>query len=261
MHNPVPTPGQQLTITMGRDLSLLASRRGFWWLTTAWAVIAGVVFFAYLNDFLAIQPTLRAKNFRYGVTDIVLVPYLKTLAALALVLMAGLCSRGFYHEHFAPFALLYRSSGQSAVMLVVGRWLTAAVLAVGILVVLAVPVVSAELFFDYNGRRIAFTLAAIFMLLWVVGMLAMVCSQRFSHSVLVVLLVLLWVGGSELLTRLLSEPPWLAAVLAFFSPWSHITHITNGIVTLSDIMFFVFLPTLLSLLAWRQYQNTFLTTQ
>ncbi len=100
--------------TLARDFTVLLSRRSFWGLLALWTALSAVIFFAYLEDFLAIQPSLRAKNFRYGVTDMVLLPYLKLLGSIAIIVMAGLCSRLFYQECFAPFSAIFRSTRPNA---------------------------------------------------------------------------------------------------------------------------------------------------
>ncbi len=253
MSNPIIT-------TVSRDFSLLLSRRSFWWLWAAWALIAAIIYFAYLTDFLTIQATLRAKNFRYGVTDLVIIPYLKTLGTLAIVLMASLCARGFYYERFASFSLLYRSTPQHPLLFILAKWLTAALFATGILVTLALPVISSYVFFDYNIARVLITILALFMLLWMVGIVAMLLSLLFNQSILVALLTLSWVAFGELMTRLIVEPAWITPIIAFFSPLAHIHRITLGLLAGSDILFFLLLAALLTLLALRQYQNTYLST-
>lgn len=244
--------------TLHRDLSVLSSRRGFWWLLALWSFIAAVIFFAYLEDFLAIQPQLRAKNFRYGVTDLVIIPYLKTLGILSMVFMASLCSRLFYHERFSPFSALYRSSGQSLMALMAAKWGYIMVLSLLAVMVLALPAVGSGFFFTYNGFRVAMMLVALFVLLLSVGVLAMVLSQVVSHSILVVLLIAVWIAVSEIAVRLLVEPTWIVPIVAFFSPLAHLNRIATGVVTVSDGVFFVLLVVLLTAVSVRQYNNSFL---
>lgn len=247
-----------LTTTLSRDLSVLTQRRLFWWALAFWAFICTFIFYYHLEDFLAIQPSLRAKNFRYGVTDLVIIPYINVMALMALVFFIGLCARLFYHEHFTPFGDWLRSTQPPASQLVLAKISYILTLSTVITALLALPVLAGRFFFTYDFMRVMFTLLAQFVLLFSAGMLTMVFSQRLRYSILVVLTAGLVIGVAELLARLLVEPEWLAAVATFFSPFAHVNRIATGIVTLSDGVFFILLWLILSAIAVRQFNNNYL---
>lgn len=245
-----------LRTTLTRDFSLLLSRRAFWWFLALWAFFSALIFFTYLENFLAIQPTLRAKNFRYGVTDIVIIPYLTMTGTVAMLWIAGLCSRLFYHEQFSPFSLLYRSLPPSPMVLLAAKWLYIALLAAIIIVVLLLPVLVCAFWFDYNGFRVMVMSVAVFMLLLSVGGMTMLLSQLVTYSVLTVFVALLWVALLAVAANITTVPMW-AEMLAFFSPLSHIQRLATGVFMLSDGVFFVLLIGLLSLLSLRQYRRCY----
>lgn len=248
-----------LLTTLRRDFVVLFSRWQFWLALTVASVISGFLFFSYLEDFLAIQPTLRAKGFQYGITDLVQIPYLKTLGYVAVVVIAALCSRLYYWEVFAHFSHGFRSTPFHLVGLITAKLLYIALLTLIMLTLIALPVIGSGLAYDYNAMRITFMLFALFMLLFTTGVLAMLLSQFFSHSILVTLLTLLWVGLSELAATLLTDPAWLLPIIQFFSPLTHSNRIALGVVSLSDAIFwFLLLSSLISLSA-RQFRNTYLT--
>lgn len=244
--------------TLFRDISVLMRRRAFWWALAVWAFASALIFFAYIEDFLAIQPTLRAKNFRYGVTDLVIVPYIKTLGLIALIFITALCSRLFYNEHFSAFSVLYRSTQPRATTLLTAKMTYVAGMALLIVALLSLPPLVSGYFFDYHLPRVIVTLIAQFVLLFTVGMLAMTLSQVFRHSVLVMLTCGGIVLTPLLLTRLLVEPAWLAPVVGFFSPIAHTERIATGVVTVSDGVFFITLWLLLGAISLRQFNNTYL---
>ncbi|MGY0399016.1 MAG: hypothetical protein ACWIPH_03570 [Ostreibacterium sp.] len=245
--------------TLSRDFSVLLTRRGFWWLVALWALGSAIIFFTYFDNFLAIQPTLRAKNFRYGVTDLVMLPYLKTLGIVSIFFMSSLCSRLFYQEHFAPFSMLFRSSNQSTIALIIAKYLYVLIIAFLSISIITLPVICSGFFFDYNSFHVIVTFIALFVLLLTVGIVAMVLSQIFSHSILVVLLTIFWVIITELAVKFIVEPTWFAPIIAFFSPITHINRIVTGVVTYTDVVFFLLLTTLLFLLSLRQFKNTYLS--
>lgn len=247
-----------MTTTLHRDISALTQRRLFWWALTIWAFITTLIFFAYLEDFLAIQPKLRAKNFRYGVTDLVIIPYIKTLGLVALIFIAALCSRLFYNEHFSPFSLLYRSTQPSASTLLLAKSTYIISISLTLIALLSLPPLISGFFFDYHLSRVIITLIAQFVLLFTVGMLAMTLSQILAYSVLVVLVCGAVVLLPMLLTRLFVEPAWLVAIVAFFSPIAHLNRITTGVIMLSDGVFFVTLWLLLGAISLRQFNNTYM---
>lgn len=245
--------------TLSRDMAILGARRSFWVIVSLWAAICAMIFFAYLEDFLAIQPSLRAKNFRYGITDIVIIPYIKLQLMAALIVMTSLCSRLFYQETFAPFAALLRSTRPDPLVVVSAKMTYIALISVVLILVVALPVIGSGLCFAYNEFRVALTLFACFVVLLVVGTLAMVLSQVFSHSIVVMLVAILLSVLPEIAVRLLVEPVWLAPILAFFSPFAHINRIATGVITLSDAVFFGSLILLLLGIAVRQFNNTYLS--
>lgn len=246
--------------TLARDLFVLLHRRSFWWWLALWSLLSAVLFFSYLEDFLAIQPTLRAKQFRYGVTDLVLIPYLKTLSLVSVVFMAGLCARLFYLEQFSPFSALYRGLAQRPVVLVLAKCTYVAILSALALGVIILPVLGAGWFFDYNVFRILITTVGLYLLLFTTGVLTMLFSQIFSHSVVVVLLVVLLLGGTELAVKLMTEPVWLSPIVMFFSPISHVNRLATGVWSLSDGLFFGFGLCLLIGLSIRRFKNTYFVT-
>lgn len=251
----MPSP---LVATVSRDFSLLLGRRGFWWFFALWAFINAIIFFTYLENFLAIQPTLRAKGFRYGVTDLVIIPYLKSSGTLVMGFIICLSSRLFYGEHFSPFAALYRSLAISPVTLVMAKWAYVAVLSLTALGILILPVAMCKLLFDYNGFRVVVMAIALFMLLLATGGIAMLLSQVFTQSILTALVTLLCLSLPEIAATMINEPGWLTSLLAFFSPLTHIQRMATGLVALSDGVFFVLLLGLITALSLRQYKNSYL---
>lgn len=248
------------TATLSRDLRLLFSRRSVWVILALWAAISSVMFFAYLEDFLAIQPTLRAKNFRYGVTDIVIIPYIKLQITFALVVMASLCSRLFYQEFFSPFSALARSTRPPPLAVVCAKTAYIQLIAVALIALFSLPVWVSGYFFEYNAWRVIITLLGGFMVLLSVGVLAMVFSQLFTHSTVVMLLTTLCFIAPEIAVRLVTDPAWIAPILAFFSPLTHVSRLATGVVTLSDGVFFIGALLLLFGIAVRQFNNTYLST-
>lgn len=254
-----PTFSTTLQTTLQRDFAVLLSRWQFWLALTVAAAISGFIYFSYLEDFLAIQPTLRAKSFQYGVTDLVIVPYLKTLGYVAVIILSALCSRLFYWEIFADFSHGFRSTPVHLAGLITAKLSAIALLSLLILTVIALPALGSGLAYDYNVVRICFLLLALFMLLLTVGTVAMVLSQFFSHGILVTLLTTLWVGLSELATTLITEPTWVLPIIQFFSPLTHTNRIAIGVVSFSDVVFWVLLLSGLIALSARQFRNTYLT--
>lgn len=244
--------------TLTRDFSLLLQRRIFWWFLALWASVTAVIFFTYLDNFLAIQPTLRAKNIRYGVTDIVMMPYLKSSGMVAMVFICCLCCRLFYHEQFSPFSLTHRSLQPPPVGLIIAKWTYVALLSLVTLIIVLLPVIACAWLFDYHTFRVVIMTLALFMLLLAVGGMTMVLSQRFTHSILTVLVTLLFLTLSEVAASTIHEPDWLNAILTFISPLSHLQHIATGVVTLADGVFCVLLIGLLCALSLRQYTNSYL---
>lgn len=247
--------------TLSRDLSVLLHRRGFWWLSAVWALLSGLLFFALLEDFLSVQPTLRAKQTHYGVTDLVIIPYLKTLGFIAAIFMASLCSRLFYLECFSPFSALYRTLNNSAFALVLAKLLYVLILALWALMLPALPLIVCGYFFDYNVGRVLMMLLALLVFLLSVGMIAMVWSQLISHSIVVVLLTMVPIGALELLVKWVVEPTWVVPIVAFFSPVTHVNRMATGVVSLSDGVFFILLMFGLMVLALRQFNNTYFITR
>lgn len=248
-----------LATTLRRDLFILLSPWRFWLFFAMATFISSLLFFNYLEDFLAIQATLIAKSFRYGITDLVIIPYLKTMGYLAVVIIASSCSRLFYWEMFADFSLTYRSTSLSLAGLLVAKLTLIIVLVCLVLAVIALPVLGSGMAYPYHLMRVVFMLFALFMLLLVTGVLAMVLSQCFSHPVLVTLLTILPIAITELGARLLTEPTWLVPIIAFFSPLSHLDRTAIGVVTLSDGVFFIGLLSTLIALSARLFRNTYLT--
>lgn len=248
-----------LKTTLHRDLYLLFSPWRFW-LFLAIAIFAcSLMFFSYLEDFLAIQAALIAKSFRYGITDLVIIPYLKTMGYLAVIAIAGSCSRLFYWEMFADFSLGFRSTTLSIMGLLAAKILFIILLISILLLIIALPVLGSGWNYTDNPMRIYLMLFALFMLLLTTGILAMVLSQCFTHPVLVTLLTILPIGLTELGVRLLTEPTWLMPLIAFFSPLSHLDRTAIGVVTLSDGVFFIGLLSALIALSARLFRNTYLT--
>lgn len=244
--------------TLTRDFSLLLQRRIFWWFLALWASITAVIFFTYLDNFLAIQPTLRAKNIRYGVTDIVMMPYLTSSGMVAMVFICCLCCRLFYHEQFSPFSLIQRSLQPPSTGVITAKWIYIALLSLITLIILLLPVIVCAWLFDYHTFRVAIMTLALFMLLLTVGGMTMLLSQLFTHSILTVLVTLLYIALSQVAASMIREPNWLNAVLTFISPLSHVQRIATGIMTLSDGIFIVLLIGLLCTLSLRQYKNSYL---
>lgn len=251
---------QTVYSTLSRDFSALCLRASFWAVLALWTAICALIFFSSLEDFLAIQPSLRAKNFRYGVTDIVIVPYFKLLGSAAIVMIASFCSRLFYHEKFSVFSPLLRSTQPSAIAIIIAKITYIKLLALVLLTIMVLPVIGTGFFFYYNAFRVIMTLFAWFMVLLSAGMLSMVLSLLFAHSIIVTVLAMSLVITSEIAVRLIVEPTWLAPIIAFFSPIAHLNRISTGVVTVSDGVFFGLLALLLLGIAVRQFNNTYLTT-
>lgn len=246
--------------TLVRDITLLCSRLSLWRLLAIWAALSAMIFFAYLEDFLGIQSSLRAKNFRYGVTDIVLLPYLKLQVIVAMLIMSSLCSRLFYLEKFTAFSALFRSTQPNSLAVVTAKTTTAIVIAIILLLVATLPMIVSGFFFEYNVFRLVITLFSCFMVLLSVGVLAIVLSQVFAHSILVMLTTVIVLTIPEIAVRLFVEPAWLTPILIFFSPLAHVNRIATGVVTASDAIFFGLFILLLFGIAVRQFNNTYLTT-
>lgn len=246
--------------TFFRDITVLIQRRTFWWALAVWMFICALIFFAYVEDFLAIQPQLRAKAVHYGITDILIVPYIQTLSFVALAFMIALCARLFHNEHFADFSKLYRSTQPRLSLLIGAKLAYIAFLALLIIGLLALPPLVSSAFLDFNLARVVVTLLAQFVLLFTVGLIAMVLSQCFRHSILVMLVSGVLILSLELMTRLLVDPAWIAPLIAFFSPIAHMNRIATGMMTLSDGVFFIVLWLILCAIAIRQFNNTYLTT-
>lgn len=247
----------QIYPTLYRDFSTLLLRRRFWGLMAVWCALCGILFFAYFEDFLSIQPVLRAKNFRYGVTDLVIIPYIKTVSYFSIILMTALCARLGYLEHFSTFSSLYRSLPIKARHLITAKLLYITFLAMIAVLILALPMIVSGLFFHYDIGRVVVLLFGLFALLLSVGLLTLVFSQIIAHSVVVVLLTVLLIGITELAAKLLVEPAWLTPIIAFFSPISHLNRMANGVLTASDIIFYITLILLLIIIFIRQFHRTY----
>lgn len=247
-----------INTTLSRDCYSLIQRRLFWWMLAVFSFLCALIYIAFLEDFLAIQSQLRAKNVSYGIIDIVLIPYIKTLGLLSLVLIISLCARLFHHEHGSVFAPLFRSTQPHFFTLLLAKGIYITVLSAIIVCLIALPVLVSCLFFEVGLYRIFITLVAHFVLLSTVGLMVTVFSQTFNHSILVMLASGTIIVASELIARLVVEPAWLSSIVMFFSPVSHINRITTGMVTLSDGVFFIFLWALFGLIAERQFRNSYL---
>lgn len=247
--------------TLYRDFSSLVLRRRFWLFIALWSSLCAILFFTYLEDFLSIQAVLRAKNFRYGVTDLVLVPYLKTTGYVCIIFMASLCAKLFHHELFSAFSQLYRTIPQSHLTLVGAKFLYVKLLSFLAVLVTFLPVIGCGLFFDYDTPRIILLLTGLFMLFFSVGVIAMMLSQVFTHSIIVVLVTIALVALPELAARIVVDPAWLQPVIAFFSPISHMDRIASGVIAVSDVVFFAALLGLITLFSVRQFSNTYFLTR
>lgn len=244
--------------TLYRDTRTLLQRGLFWLLLVFWALISALLFFAYFEDFLSIQPLLRAKQFRYGITDMVIIPYLKTLSYIAMIVVSALCSRLFYAEIFSPFASLYRGLRQPMSALIIAKLLYIGIISFVLLAVIALPVIGSGLFFELNIMRVWWALMALFVLLFSIGTLTMVFSQLFAQSVLATLVALVITLITELFAKLVVEPDELLPIIAFFSPITHINRMVSGEIHLSDGVYFVTLLALLISISIRQMRNTYL---
>lgn len=247
--------------TLYRDFSGLLLRRRLWLFIALWSSLCAILFFTYLEDFLSIQAVLRAKNFRYGVTDLVLVPYLKTTGYVCIIFMASLCAKLFHHEHFSAFSQLYRTLPQSSITLIGAKFLYVTLLSFCAILITCLPVIGCGLFFDYDTPRIIVLLMGLFMLFLSVGAIAMVLSQVFTHSIAVVLVTTALVAIPELAARLIVDPTWLQPIIAFFSPISHMNRIASGVIAISDLIFFVSLLALVTIVSARQFSNTYFLTR
>ncbi len=245
---------------LSRDVKTLLQRRTYWLALAVWALVCGVLYFSLLADFIAIQPQLRAKNLSYGVTDMAIIPYIKLTATLAVVLVVSLCSRLFYYEHFDAYARLFKSTQPDAKSLVLAKVCYIAIISVTLTVITAIIPLTSLYFFTFSIARVTLMLAAYFVLLCTVGLLAAVISQCFRHSIGVVLTVFALLLVSELAVRLLVDPAWLAPIALYFSPLAHIERMATGIVASSDILFFTSLWLILLAMAIRQFNNTYLST-
>lgn len=247
--------------TLYRDYSALFLRRRFWGLLALWGALCALLFFTYLEDFLSIQPVLRAKNFRYGVTDIVIIPYLQSTGYFALIVVTALCARLGYQEHFSPFSRLYRSIATKPSHFIVAKLIYINGIIFFILGFLLLPVLVSGCFFHYDITRVFWLFLGQFLMLLSVGLLALVFSQIVAHSVVVVLATLLLVALTELAAALVTEPTWWANIVSYFSPIAHLERIATGVVTFSDLAFFTTLLFLLILISVRQWNNTYFFTR
>lgn len=246
-----------ISTTLYRDLSVLLLKRRFWWLVALWCGFCGTLFFVYLEDFMTIQPVLRAKNFRYGVTDMVIIPYIKTMGYLAILLVSTLSAKLGYLEHFSDFSRLYRSLAIKPIRLIFAKLIYLLLLSVFAVVTIALPAMTTGLFFEYNVARIVLLLIGLLAVLLSVELLTFVLSQAINHSVIVVLISTSVIGMTELASKLIVEPAWIAPIIAFFSPISHLHQIASGIVTASNLIFFITFIALLVIIAIRQFSRTY----
>ncbi|PID65500.1 MAG: hypothetical protein CR975_06835 [Gammaproteobacteria bacterium] len=248
---------KQIHTTLSRDFSTLLLHRRFWGIIALWCGLCGLLFFLYLEDFMSIQPVLRAKNFRYGVTDLVLIPYIKSMGYAAVLLVTTLCAKLGYLENFSAFAQLYRSLCPNPLHYFSAKLIYIVLLSAVAVITIAAPAVISGLFFDYNGSRVLLLLIGLLALLVSVGLLTFVFSQTINHSVMAVLLSMLFIGLSELAAKFIVEPVWVTPIIAFFSPVSHLQQIANGVVTSSHVIFFTTFIILLVIIAVRQFNRTY----
>ncbi len=247
--------------TLYRDFSSVFLLRRFWLFCALLSSFCAILFFAYLEDFLSIQALLRAKNSRYGVTDLVVIPYLKITGYACIIFIASLCSKLFHNEHFSAFSQLYRSTPQSTPNLIIAKYIYVISLTLLAIFITCLPAIGSGLFFDYNGTRVTLLVFGLFMLLLSVGAIAALLSQIFSHSILAVLVTIILIILPELGTRFLVEPSWLNPIIAFFSPISHMNRIATGNIAASDATFFISLLSLTALLSSRTLSNTYFLTR
>ncbi|MBS9778485.1 MAG: hypothetical protein KGV50_06960 [Gammaproteobacteria bacterium] len=247
--------------TLYRDFSQLVCRRRFWIFCSAWAFICSILYFSYLEEFLNIQATLRAKNFRHGVTELTIVPYIKTAGYASIIFIASLCARLYYNEHFAAFSAIFRTTTHSKIKLITAKYCYIMCLSFYATLIIYLPILGSSFFFDYNQTRTLLLVFGLFTLFIFTGSISAVFSQIISNSIFVVLLTSSIIILPELCTTLIVDPAWLNPVFAFFSPISHMNNIASGILSVSDIIFFVFLLGLTTTLFSRQFSNTFLLTR
>lgn len=250
-----------LRTTLYRDLMILFKSQRFWLLFAFWVSLSSVIFFAYLNEFLQVQSTLRSKSFHYGVTDLVFIPYLKVLGIISAVWVSSLLSNAFYYEQFAPFAALYKSFRPESIQILVAKWLYLIIISALAVSALAIPIISALFFIDFNGLRVIFTLFSLYLFLLTSGILALLFSQIFSQGLIVILLTTLCLLVLELAARWVLEPAWFAPIVQYFSPIAHLIRITSGVVLLSDALFFVVFFTTCSCIIVRQFENNYFMTR
>ncbi|MPV86125.1 hypothetical protein [Ostreibacterium oceani] len=241
-----------------RDSVALFLRWGFWLLLAVWVFLTAFMYFAYLDDFIAIQPQLRAKNSPYGVTDIVIIPYIKTLGLLGILILTALVSRAFYEELWAPFGAYFRALHLPVTGIVAAKSVQLFWIVAIIVWVIALPILVSGLFFTYDMRRVLLVLLALSGLLWVIGLLTIWLSQLLSHSVLVVLVAVSCLTMTELAVRLVTSPEWLLPILAFFSPIAHFNQMANGVMMRSSIVFLMVFTLLMWVLIHRCFSNRYL---
>jgi|GEM_PF-4777485 len=246
-----------MSAVLARDVSLLLGRRGFWLVLAFWVCANSIFFFLLLDEFLKIQAALRAKNFHYGVTDMVLMPYLQISGYFSAAMIACLCSRLFYLERFADFALLHRSLRAHPLRVVVAKCGYIVLASSLALVIVAMPVWVVGIFFAYDGFRIAMTLSVLLLLLFAIGSLSMVFSQVFAHSVLVVMAVALVSLMLIMPAKWFVDPAWVAPITAFFSPAAHWHRAIIGVMNVSDVVFWLLSIVMLVAVAVRQSYNAY----
>lgn len=210
----------------------------------AWTALAisqlvlGWLFLLLLEDFLAIQGRLTGSS-GVGVTDLVVVPLLRSAGGLILVLGPVFTMWSIAGERRARTLSLPLSSPVPLTQLILGKFIAAALCLSLIWLMVAAMTATLTLGTNLDGGRIAAGLLGLALLACsgaAVGILASTVLPQPAASALAGggLLLGLWLVGSNATGDTQST-------LAYLAPTPPFDRLLQGLVTSGDIAYFVFL--------------------
>ncbi len=221
-----------------RDLRILLHKQSFWLLVALWFFIINLIYFKFFESFLEIQPKLIAKQSTQGITEAMLIPFIKTLAIPSVIFIASLCSRLFFYEKWADFSALHKSLNYSFLNLILAKLAYIIIFTFISLILICLPILITGIYFDFDFSRVILSLAGLSLLLVTTGILGLFFSQIFSQSIIVILVSFSCLYFLEILSKLTTEPIWLSRLLYYFSPISQFNHISSGILSSNNLLFF-----------------------
>lgn len=223
---------------MGKSWRLLAT--SFFWvaLGTAWLLFSLYLLIS-LQEYMAISPTLAGLDNQPGATHMLLGQGARAAQWLMVVWSVFFVPRVFAGErqwmtyHLRRTSLARQSSGWWRHVLVAWFALLLLLLPFWLAVVILAPVVPWDtgLLLVYGLMQLMFAAYAVML----TAALSVWPGQMITASLLVGLVwLLLW-----LLPVLSSSPPWLAALLQWFSPFSHQALLMDGLLSVQSMLFWV----------------------